>query len=377
MHRQLSKLELSKIDDNELPTNNDNKNESQEELCSFRLAVYSLCFNAAHYNFFKISFSTKFVHTKIRNENENENEKKNELVHYNFRSQLQQQLPTVTFKKKKEQLDNLQNAANFYSAVSKTKLQSRLGGQLLQDADSALRGQLIRPLQRASTGACQEYPFSLADSFRSRIEHQLSKEQLRRRDLQTGNFSNSSLAEETFNKTTSQTAAWQKRASDKQLLQQQLGRRELEKGNFRDSSLEEETFSAAASKKTAWKRHFAFPVWQTGAWQLSLAELQTRTLTPELSQLERTALHTELAELKRPALQTELEKLQPSSLEASFPLGGGSFKTSPRRGGVLSSSLPAYSLTFISLTLGHLGSSFVCPLERSLQLVSLAVFLSA
>ena len=72
---------------------------------------------------------------------------------------------------------------------------------------------------------------------------------------------------------------------------------------------------------------------------------QRRTSTPELAQLERTALHTELAELERPALTTELAQLQPSSLEASFPLGGGSFNTSPRRGGVLSSSLPSSSLT--------------------------------
>ena len=423
------------------------------------------------------------------------NDNENELVHYNLRSPLQQQLPTVTFKKKKEQLDNLQNAANFYSAASKTKLQSRLGGQLhLQDADSALGGQLIRPSQRASTGAAQEYTgISLADSFRSRIDNlnfhirsldpmtfhirsldpmtfhvrsldpmsfhirsfdnsslstkaldsnnfsdtsfeeetfrqaisqkaawqkrasdrQLLRQQLRRRDLQNGNFDQSSLEEETFeessfdqssleeetfskapskkaawhqrpserplqeeqldrrdlqqdsfqdsslteepfSKTTSQKAAWQKRASDRQLLRQQLGRRELQQGNFRDSSLEEssfeqssfedsslqeETFSTAASKKAASERHFA-SAWQTGAWQLSLAELQTRTLTPELSQLERTALHTELAELERPALTTELAQLQPSSLEASFPLGGGSFKTSPRRGGVLRACLP-------------------------------------
>ena len=301
----------------------------------------------------------------------------------------------------------MQNAANFYSAASKRKLQSRLGGQLqLQDADSALRGQLIRPLQRASIGASQEYPFSLADSFRSRIDHQLPREQLQRRDLQNGNFDQSSLEEETFNEapsqtaawnqrpserqlqgeqlysrdlqrdsfqdsslteetfseTASKTAAWQKRASDRQLLSQQLGRRALQKGNLRNSSLEDEAFRKATSETAALKtrpseqqlqskqleRHFA-SAWQTGAWHLSLAELQTRTLTPELSQLERAALHTELAELKRPALPTELEKLQPSSLEASFPLGGGSFNTSPRRGGVLSRAC-LLQLTFTSLT---------------------------
>ena len=212
VHSQLSKLELSKNIDNELTTNNDNDNELPKEFCSFRIAAYSLCFNAVHYNFVRISFSTKFVHYKLRNENEknNELEKNFDNKPYNFRSQLQQQLPTVTFKKKKEQLDNLQNAANFYSAASKTKLQSRLGVQLqLPDADSALRGQLMmRPLQRASTDACQEYSgFSLAASFRSRIDNQLPRKQLDRRDLQQDSFQDSSLTEETFSKATSQDSS--------------------------------------------------------------------------------------------------------------------------------------------------------------------------
>ena len=226
MHRQLSKLELSKIDDNELPTNNDNKNESQEELCSFRLAASSLCFHAVHYIFFKISFSTKFVHNKLRNENENENEKKNELVKYNLRSQLQQQLPTVTFKKKKEQLDNLHDAeilsdqladfkvdSNFYLAASKIKLHNSLGVQLLQQ--------------------------------------QLPGQQLDRRDPQQDNFSDSSLAEESFRQATSPTAAGKKRPSERQLHRQQVGRRDLQHSGFKESSLEKAHFALATSKRTA------------------------------------------------------------------------------------------------------------------------------
>ena len=141
MHSQLSKIELSKNIDNELTTNNDNDNELPKEFCTFKLAAYSLCFNALHFNFVRISFSTKFVYYKRRNENEKNNELEKNFANkpYNFRNQLQQQLPTATFKKKKEQLDNLQNAANFYSAASKTKLQSRLGVQFLQDVDSAFR----------------------------------------------------------------------------------------------------------------------------------------------------------------------------------------------------------------------------------------------
>ena len=221
----------------------------QKSFAASRLAAYSLCFNAVHYNFVRISFSTKFVHYKLRNENAKNNElEKNfdDTKPYNFRNQLQQQLPTVTFKKKKEQLDNLQNAASFYSAASKTKLQSRLGVQLqLQDADSALRGQLMRPLQRASTEACQEYRrFSLAASFRSRIDNQLPRKQLDRRDLQQDSFQDNSLTEETFRK----------------------------QDSFQDSSLEAETFRRTTSETAASQRHFALATSQRAAWQLSLEQ---------------------------------------------------------------------------------------------------------
>ena len=161
------------------------------------------------------------------------------------------QLPSR--RRRKKQLDNLQNAANFYSAASKTKLHNSLGVQLqLRDADSALRGQLMRPLQRASTEACQEYRgFSLAASFRSRIDNQLPRKQLDRRDLQQDSFQDSSSTEETFSKTASKTT------SARQLLRQQLGRRELQTGNFSDSSLEDETFTKATSETAAWKKRLS------------------------------------------------------------------------------------------------------------------------
>ena len=244
----------------QLRSENDKKDELQENFsgqnCSLKLQPSMLLLSNLLRR--KSARELEELHNKLRNENENENEneKKNELVKYNLRSQLQQQLPTVTFKKKKEQLDNLQNAANFYSAASKTKLQSRLGGQLhLQDPYSALGGQLIRPSQRASTGAAQEYTgVSLADSFRSRIDHQLSREQLRRRDLQNGNFDRSSLEEETFNEAPSQTAAWNQRPSERQLQRQQLDRKDLQQDSFQDRSLTEETFSKTTSQKAAWQK---------------------------------------------------------------------------------------------------------------------------
>ena len=373
MHSQLSKLELSKNIDNELTTNNDNDNELPKEFCSFRIAAYSLCFNAVRYNFVRISFSTKFVHYKLRNENEknNELEKNFDTKSYNFRSQLQQQLPTVTFKKKKEQLDNLQNAANFYSAASKTKLQSRLGVQLqLQDADSALRGQLMRPLQRASTEACQEYRgFSLAASFRSRIDNQLPRQQLDRRALQQDSFQDSSL--------------------DRRALQQdnfprqQLDRRDLPQDSFQDSSLADETFRRTTSETAASKTHFALATSQRAAWQISLEQpsFQRRTSSTELSEPERPALTTELAQLQTSSFQEssfELSFEEPSFIaqlcfkEASFTLlHGAQLSTAALRGGVLREEL---AVTLTSLSFRTLGLKLrQLTLERSLPPQSLAL----
>ena len=213
---------------------------------------------------------------------------------YNFRNQLQQQLSTVTFTKKKEKLDNYKVDMNFYSAASKTKLQSRLGVQLqLRDADSTLRDQLMRPLQRASTEACQEYSgFSLGASFRSRIDNQLPRTQLD--------------TEETFSKTASKTAAWQKRASDRQLLSQQLGRRELQTGNFSNSSLEEETFRKATSETAAWKTRLS-------AQQLQREQLGKGTLP---SQLGRQQLGNSAS--NSPAFRQELRELSLRASEKNF-----------------------------------------------------------
>ena len=233
--------------------------------------------------------------------------------------------------------------------------------------------------------------------------------------LQQDSFQDSNSTEETFRQATSQPAAWQKKTSDRQFFQQQLGRRDFQQGSFHDSNLEDETFSTATSKKTTWKRHFALATSQRADWQLSLEqpsfqtrtsrteplELQRRTSTTELSQLERTALHTELAEFERPALTTELAQLQTSRFEessfefrfgepsfdslkspaytaqlcfqlskASLFLGGGRFRTSPRRGGVLRRQLALTSLSFrtLGLKLRQLA------LERSLRCPQLSKY---
>ena len=245
MQRQLSNLELSNNIDNELTTNNDNDNELPQEFCSFRIATYSLCFNAVHFNFVRISFSTKFVHYKLRNENEksNELEKNFDTKSYNFRSQLQQQLPTVTFKKKEEQLDNLQNVANFYSFKDKV-------AEPLRSSASTTRC-------RFSLGrsADKTFPESFHRNMPGVQRIQLGS-QLREAESTT-NFQESSLTEDTFSKTASKTATWQKKPFDRQLLRHQLGRRDLQTGNFHDGSLTEETFSKTASKTATWKKRLS------------------------------------------------------------------------------------------------------------------------
>ena len=242
-----------------------------------------------------------------------------------------------------------------------------------------MRGQLIRPLQRASTGDCQEYTgISLADSSRSRIDNQLHRQQLDRRDLQQGTVQDTSLGAETFRQATSRTAAWKKRPSGRQLQRQHLGTNHFPQGSFQDSSLKEETFNKAASKKAAWKRHFALAAsqtaawnraaWKTAAWKTaawtraawksslepstfeassleeetfsnrsfdsnsfqenslrassfqedSLADksFQRTASTTELAQLQRRTSTTELSELERTALTTELSQLAEPSFES-------------------------------------------------------------
>ena len=196
----------------------------------------------------------------------------------------------------------------------------------------------------------------------------------------SNNFQDSSLTEETFSKTTSQTAAWQKRASDRQLLRQQLGRRDLQKATFRDSSLEDETFSTAASKQAAWKRHFALApskraafnraASKQAAWTRHFALAPSKRAALNRGASKRTAWKTAAsktaawktaASFRQGLLTTELAQLKTSSFEkspactaqlcfqlcfreASFSLGGGSCRTSTRRGGVLRTQLAFLSL---------------------------------
>ena len=157
----------------------------------------------------------------------------------------------------------------------------------------------------------------------------------------------------------SETAAWKRRLSARQLPRQQLGRRDLQQSNFKESSLE---------------RHFALATSQSAAWQLSLEppSFQRRTSSTALSELERTTLHTEL---ERPALTTELAQLQTSSFqESSFELSfeepsftaqlcfqeasisllhGAQLSTAALRGGVISSTACLDQLELDQLELDH------------------------
>ena len=101
----------------------------------------------------------------------------------------------------------------------------------------------------------------------------------------------------------SKTAARPKRPSDRQLLRQQLGRRELQTGNFSNSSLEEETFRKATSETAAWKT-------RPSAQQLQRKQLGKGTLPSQLGrqQLGNSAWNS-------PAFRQELRELSLSELE--------------------------------------------------------------
>ena len=137
-------------------------------------------------------------------------------------------------------------------------------------------------------------------------DRQLPRQQLGRRDLQTGNFSDSSLAEETFRQATSQTAAWKRKPSERQLQRQQLGRGDLQNGNFRDSSLEEETFNKAASTTAPWKKRPSAS--QLQRQQLAEENFAERSLNGTLpSQLGRQQLRN--SAWNSPAFRQELREL--------------------------------------------------------------------
>ena len=156
VHNQLRKVQLTKVH-YKLRSENDKKDELQAnfsgqndslQLVPSILASYSLCISSFSISSFSnSSFSNRInsnsslissSFSKIRNNSFQKaaysfymhtlefkiaqiNLDKNELVQYNFRNQLQQQLSTVTFTKKKEKLDNYKVDMNFYSAASKTK----------------------------------------------------------------------------------------------------------------------------------------------------------------------------------------------------------------------------------------------------------------
>ena len=360
LHQQLRAGQLSKVQyqlrsDNEIEKNFDKNNsftkkaQELEKYCEELTKSIDDGKSKAHSKFRSAQLAK--VHYKLRNENE----KNNELE---------------------------KNFNNTAARASTKQLSIELAGSISQTKgkDSSLTAASEAVLQRVpQIQLCRDSFQQMArqEPFRtSNFQRTACSSSLSTKTLDSNNFQDSSLTEETFSKTTSQTAAWQKRASDRQLLRQQLGRRDLQKGTFRDSNLEDETFNRAASKQAAWKRHFALApskraalnraaskrtawttaasktaawktaaskttasktaAWktaasQTTAWQFSLeqpsfqtrtsrtelVQLQRSTLTTVLSEPERTALHTELAELERPTLTTELAQLEASSFEES------------------------------------------------------------
>ena len=137
---------------------------------------------------------------------------------------------------------------------------------------------------------------------------QLQREQLRLRS----SFNTSSLEESSFTKSSFQKS---------RLQEHSFKESNFEEKSFNNSSLEESSFH----KKSFDKKNFAESSFPT-----------------ELAKLETSSLNTELG---KAACSLELEK----SFQSKLPLGGPDPKKDLAQGGVLTGSLPAYSLT----DLGH------------------------
>ena len=295
------------------------------------------------------------VHYKLRNENEKNNELEKNFNNTAARASTKQLSIELV-----GSISQTKGKDSSLTAASEAVLQRVPQIQLCRDSFQQMARQ--EPFRTSSfqEAACSSslstktldsnnfQDSSLTEETFSKTTSQTAAWQKRARtELQTSTFSDSSLAEESFRQATSQTAAWQKKPSERHLQRQQLGRRDLQHSSFKASSLEKalclSTFEESSFEQSSFEENSledssfqdssledsSFSdnslATQLGTAQLSrtsrteLVQLQRRTLTTELSEPERTALHTELAELERPTLTTELAQLKTSSFgESSF-----------------------------------------------------------
>ena len=221
----------------------------------------------------------------------------------------------------------------------------------------------LAPQEPVTTSSFQEAACSSSLSTKALDSTNFEDDSLTTRDLQTGNFSASSLAEESFTQATSETAAWKTRPSAQQLQRQQLGRHFALAASKKAAS-KRAAWKTAASKTAAWKTAAwktaasKTAAWnraasQTAAWKKrpsptaaskqqlpreqlessfqedSLADksFQRTASTTELSELQRTALHTELAQLERNSFRHTALTQAASSLALESP--ASSFELSP------------------------------------------------
>ena len=197
--------------------------------------------------------------------------------------------------------------------------------------------------------------------------------------LEESSFQHSSLTESSFEQSSFEERSFDQSSLEERSLEQSsleesslepnsfedssLAKSSLEPSSFEDSSFEDSSFRASSFQGDSLDK----ASFQSTTLSTELPQLQRRTSTPELPELERTALHTELPELERRALEKAASGLELSPTTAQLEgklglfLGGGSFHTSPRRGGVLSSRacLPQLHLTELDHT-ALCGSSLAC-----------------
>ena len=192
----------------------------------------------------------------------------------------------------------------------------------------------------------EERSFEKSSLEASSFEHSsLQASSLQQSSFEENSFDKSSLDKSSFDKHSFTESSFNKSSFEESSFDtNNLDKQNFYKSSLEESSLQPNSFEDSSSEDRSFQED-----------SLAKATFQRTALTPELSELERPALHTAL-HLEQPALKKAASSLELSAStaqlrfeEASFSTTGGSSKTSSRRGGVLSSSLPFPSFTLLSL----------------------------
>ena len=223
--------------------------------------------NLAQITFQQLSFEQPSFSEKILNnelgksifqEFDHQNLDKKQLAKSNFNQTRkeackEQLLPACSQEASVNQ--QLSHSSLVQQSVAKDASLRELGPAYSQGAPG--RQELLQrelPEAQLSDSTSSRTPLQSTACRRELLQHQLSRKQLHKGDLQQDSFQNSSLTKESFSTAPFQPAAWKQRPSERQLPQQQLFRRDFCQDSFSASSLQEESFRAATSQTEALRK---------------------------------------------------------------------------------------------------------------------------